>query len=230
MHPGFVIDTAWKSFGRRDVLKNASAWSVPGRVTLLLGRNGCGKSTLLRCATGQYRWEKGSVFIDGRQLVPDLAFLSSLGVFYWPDADLLSRRRTIGWHLAALSARAGTAASPPAACEPFLDRRPGEISGGERRWCELALVEGARPRFLLADEPLLGVQPAGRGEFCAALRRLAAGGAAVLVTGHEVEDLLEAADDVIWMVAGTTHHLGTPAEARAHWQFRSEYLGMRAAL
>ena len=45
------------------------------------------------------------------------------------------------------------------------------------------------------------------------------------VTGHEVEDLLAIGDEVIWMVAGTTHVLGTPAEAHAHHQFRNEYLG-----
>jgi len=51
--------------------------------------------------------------------------------------------------------------------------------------------------------------------------------AAILVTGHEVEDLFDLADEVIWMVAGTTHGLGTPEEAARHAQFRLEYLGTR---
>ena len=64
---------------------------------------------------------------------------------------------------------------------------------------------------------------------CAALRALARDGAGVLVTGHSVEDLLQLADDVIWMVGGTTHHVGTPAQARAHFQLRKDYLGGRVA-
>jgi ABC-type lipopolysaccharide export system ATPase subunit len=61
----------------------------------------------------------------------------------------------------------------------------------------------------------------------AALRSRADAGAAILVTGHEVEDLLDLADEVIWMVPGTTHGLGTPEEAARHAQFRLEYLGTR---
>ncbi len=56
---------------------------------------------------------------------------------------------------------------------------------------------------------------------------LAGQGSAVVVTGHDVTDLLAVADDVTWMVAGTTHQLGTPAEARRHDQFVREYLGSR---
>jgi len=60
-----------------------------------------------------------------------------------------------------------------------------------------------------------------------ALRARAAAGTAILVTGHEVEDLFDLADEVIWMVAGTTHGLGPPDEAARHHQFRLEYLGTR---
>ena len=54
---------------------------------------------------------------------------------------------------------------------------------------------------------------------------LAGQGAGLLVTGHEADTLFDLADDVVWMTAGTTHHLGTPGEAMAHDQFRREYFG-----
>jgi ABC-type lipopolysaccharide export system ATPase subunit len=57
------------------------------------------------------------------------------------------------------------------------------------------------------------------------LRRLAARGCALVVTGHEVPELLTLADEVVWMTAGTTHGLGTAAQAAVHEQFRREYLG-----
>ena len=57
------------------------------------------------------------------------------------------------------------------------------------------------------------------------IRSMADAGCAVVVTGHDVRALLELADQVVWMVAGTPHGLGTPQEARNHDQFRKEYLG-----
>ncbi len=50
-------------------------------------------------------------------------------------------------------------------------------------------------------------------------------GCAIVITGHEVCQLLDTADDIVWMAAGTTHGMGTPEEAIQHEQFRREYLG-----
>jgi ABC-type lipopolysaccharide export system ATPase subunit len=55
--------------------------------------------------------------------------------------------------------------------------------------------------------------------------RLADAGVAVAVTGHERREILEMADRIVWLTAGTTHELGPPAEAVRHPQFRHEYLG-----
>jgi len=230
MPRAFLIDSVWKAFGERAVLKGATVWAEPGRVTLLLGGNGSGKSTLLRCATGLVRADRGLVLVDGRPVPPRLDRLAREGVFLWPDTDLLSRRRTVGWHLDALRRSTGRDAPAEAreACAPFLDRLPDELSGGERRRCELAMARAAHPRVLLADEPLMGIAPIARDDVCRALRSLADTGTAVLVTGHEVEDLLALADEVVWITAGTTHGLGSAMEARGNWAFRKEYLAGRA--
>jgi len=116
----------------------------------------------------------------------------------------------------------------PLDVEALLDSRPGRMSGGKRRRAEIWLAVAAASTCLIADEPFLGIAPADRDKVAEALRSLAATGAAILVTGHEVEDLFDLADEVIWMVAGTTHGLGTPDEAARHAQFRLEYLGTRA--
>ena len=79
----------------------------------------------------------------------------------------------------------------------------------------------------MADEPLAGIQPSDRAFIAEALTAVARAGAAVLVTGHDVDDLFDLADEVVWMASGTTHGLGTVAEARRHTQFCREYLGPR---
>ena len=79
----------------------------------------------------------------------------------------------------------------------------------------------------MADEPFLDLSPKDSGHCADVLRNMARDGAAILVTGHEVDVLLDLADDIVWMTAGTTHALGSPADARDHDQFKQEYLGAR---
>jgi ABC-type multidrug transport system ATPase subunit len=229
--PRLQFDSMGKKFGLKTVLKSASAWAWPGRITLLMGRNGSGKTTLLRCGLGLGRADFGTVLLDGRRVTGGLARMSSDGVFFLPDNRLLSPRLTVRQHLEALEkARpGGLDHGLPAGLDirDLLESRRARMSGGEIRRAEIWLAVAAATSCLIADEPLLGIAPAYRSRVAEALRARAATGTAILVTGHEVEDLFDLADEVIWMVAGTTHGLGTPDEAARHAQFRLEYLGTR---
>lgn len=109
----------------------------------------------------------------------------------------------------------------------FYDRRPRGLSGGERQRTSMALARLRAPACLIADEPFAGVAPRDRLRIAGALRGLAERGCGVVVSGHDVEDLLRVADEVVWMVAGTTHDLGTPDQAARHHAFRRDYLGPR---
>lgn len=113
--------------------------------------------------------------------------------------------------------------------EELLDLRPQAISGGEERRVALAMALLRNPDCLLMDEPFAGVAPSDRPLVHSGLAELRDRGAALLVTGHEVDDVLALCDEVIWVVAGTTHWLGSPEQARAHHQFAREYLGVRSA-
>ena len=230
--PRLRIDSYGRRFGFRTVLKSASAWARPGRITLLMGRNGCGKTTLLRCGLGLMQSDFGTLLFEDDRISGGLPSLAMRGVFYLPDRRLLSTRLTVRQHLQVLRERFDDRVNAHAGelmdVEMLMDSRPEELSGGERRRAEIWLASTHSPMCLIADEPLLGIAPKDRGLVAATLRRLAESGTALLVTGHEVEDLFELADEVIWMVAGTTHGLGTPSEASHHAQFRIEYLGTRA--
>ena len=82
-----------------------------------------------------------------------------------------------------------------------------------------------RPSCLVADEPFRGIAPGDCERLTGVFRRAAAGGAAVVLTGHEITWILPAADRVIWCHDGTTDHLGTAQDAAAHDLFRQQYLG-----
>lgn len=230
--PLFRADSVTRSFGSRTVLKSASIWGYRGSIGVLFGRNGCGKSTLLRVATGQLRADQGVVHFDGRAyLRPSLSHLARRGLFYLPDSGLLSRRLSLREQVRAVEWRFGSGRTEEVlerlGIAALLDRSSVEISGGEARRAELALALIRQPSCLLADEPFAGINPSDAEVVAGALRELADRGCAVIATGHEVHQLMDLADEVVWMVAGTTHGLGSPAEAGRHHQFRREYLGMR---
>jgi ABC-type multidrug transport system ATPase subunit len=230
MEPLWVADSFGKTYGSREVLKAATAWAVPGTVTVLFGRNGSGKSTLIRAALGLIRSEFGLVRYNGvTHLNPRLFRFAREGLMYLPDRGLLCRGRTLRWHHRQLALQLKQDLDPGALdavlATPLLDQRASQMSGGERRRADLSLVLARRPRCLLADEPLAGIAPNDMEVVAGTLRALADSGCAILVTGHDVEALMNFSDDVVWVVGGTTHWLGSPASAMDHFQFRQEYLG-----
>lgn len=233
----FVADSIGKSFGPRQVLKSASVWAEPGRITALLGRNGCGKSTLLKIGAGLLEADQGAVHFAGRAyLRPRLRQLAARGLFYLPTRDLFSRRLSLRPQFEAIVWRFGGGDDggrvdrvlEELEVEHLLDRRVVRVSGGERRRLEIAAAVIRRPTCLLADEPFSEIAPRDAEVIGQRLRRLADEGTAIIVSGHEVDQILRVADNVVWMVAGTTHGLGSAADARGHAQFRREYLGERA--
>jgi ABC-type multidrug transport system ATPase subunit len=224
------VDSVAKRFGRRTILSAASLDVGAGRVVVLFGRNGSGKTTLIRIITGFLRADSGHMrFLGRRRSPPRLAALAAEGLFYIPDRELLTRVRPVADHFELLHRRFGLNRAAEAiermGIGDLLERSREQLSSGEARRAEIALALAREPVCLIADEPFHGVAPRDAEIVAAGLRELAARGAAVLVTGHEVETMLGAGDTVIWMTAGTTHILGTPDEARVHDQFRREYLG-----
>ena len=230
----FSADSIGKSFGSRVVLTSASIWANEGRITALFGRNGCGKSTLLRIGAGLLGAERGAVHMAGRVFIrPRLPELAALGLFYLPDRNLLASRFTLAeqiqeaeWHFGGGRTRD---ILERLEIGRRLDPTPLELSGGERRRAELALAWIRAPKVLLADEPFAGIDPADRELVARAFRDLAREGCALILSGHEVPQLLEVADDIVWMTSGTTHGLGSPAAAIGNDQFRREYLGAQGA-
>ena len=226
-----VADCVSVSFGGRRVLSSASLRAVSGELRVLLGRSGEGKSTLMRIAAGWLSPDSGVVHNEGVAFLrTSPAALAARGVYYLPDAGAFSTGLPIADQLAMLAQRFpggedAVTALARLGVERFADSRPHMLSGGEQRRAEVAAVFVRRPRVLLADEPLRGIAPIDQERILAEFRTLAAMGCAVVVTGHDVEVLLDGADHVTWCTSGTTYELGPPPLARAHERFRRDYLG-----
>ena len=219
-----------KSFGRLEVLKSASLWGESGKITTLLGRNGSGKTTLMKITVGVLRADYGviSVFGDVREH-QSLPRLARAGLMYVPQEQLVSPNYSVRDHVTALVTTFGSDGVDEAisemGIESLLDQKVRSLSGGERMRVSLALALARAPRVLIADEPLVGLSPHNQEALGTSLRTLAERGTAVVTCGHDARILLGISDTILWCVAGTTHHIGTPTEALAHDQFQREYLG-----
>lgn len=227
--PVLVADSLGRSFRGRRILTSATLWARRGEVTVLFGRNGSGKTTALRIAAGRLRAHWGTVRFRGRLVArPRLHRLAREGLLYIPQKGLLVR----DWPVRD-QARLLTGASPPRITRwaerwdvaEFLDREPRTLSGGERNRTSVALAMLRQPACLLLDEPLTGSAPRDRERTGSLMRQLADEGCAILVTGHEVAELLAVADRVLLLSGGATRDLGDPAAALADVAFRREYLG-----
>lgn len=227
----FEVDCVAKSYGPRRVLTSASLRLKPGTVTLLAGRNGSGKTTLVRIACGLLTADAGLVRLRGETIRrPRHARLARQGIYFMPERPLFPPGLSVASQLAAFAARFdSTCALPRVIAELGLegqqDRMRSQMSLGELRRASLALALARQPTVLLADEPINSVAPIDAELMLRAMRRLAANGATVLVTGHQVRMLLDFVDAVTWCGGGSTRTYPSANAARSDWEFQRDLLG-----
>lgn len=205
-----------KRYGRLWALRDCSLSVPAGRVVALVGPNGAGKTTLLHLAVGLVRGDAGAVRVFGqapgisRTLLSQIGFVAQNTPLY-PDftaAELikmgakLNDRWDGGLPRDRLS-RLGIA----------LDRRVGQLSGGQRAQVALALALAKRPALLLLDEPVASLDPLARREFLQALMGgVAEEGTTVLLSSHLLADLERVCDYLILLQGGRVQVLGAVEE------------------
>jgi len=229
-----IVDSVVKSYDGKPALNGASLRAVPGELRALVGANGSGKSTLLKIGAGVIAPDSGAVQFAGRayqtMLRKDIA---GLGMFYVPDRNLLSNAWSVRVQLEMIREQFN-GRDPEEAIEAVglshrIDECPDRLSPGERRQAEVAAALVRRPRCVLADEPYRGIGPKEAENLTRVFRGLAASGVAVVVSGHEMPELLAAADRVTWCTGGRTQEMGPPYAAARSPQFRLECLGAYSA-
>lgn len=224
-----IVDSVQKSYNGTPALQGASLRAVPGELRALVGVTGSGKSTLMKIGAGVVTPDAGSVYFTGQtyqNMLP--GHIADLGLFYIPDQDLLSNAWSIRAQLEMIrdrfDGRPSEYALDLAGIAKFADSIPSRLSAGQRRRAEIAAAVVRRPRCVLVDEPYRGIDSKDAADLTLLFRELAAGGVAVVVSGHEVQELLAAADRVTWCTGGKTQEMGPPRSAARSPQFRKECL------
>jgi energy-coupling factor transport system ATP-binding protein len=196
-------------------LSEVSFSIAAGSSTALLGPSGAGKSTLLLLLRGLLGPDEGLVEIDGEnaESPEHRALQRRVGiVFQRPEVQLFATTvaedvafgpRQLGW--AEEDVGSAVEESLEAVGLPrsgYGERHPYSLSGGEQRRAALAGVLAMRPGALLLDEPFMSLDPGGRRDLAAVLRRLKQDGTTLVLVTHDVDQAWELCDERLILTAG----------------------------
>lgn len=171
--PIVVFDNVHLAFDDKVILHDVSFTLKTGHTKIFLGASGAGKSTILRLALGLLKPDAGRIFVNGDR-VDDmnedrlLAMRADLGMVFQEGAlfDSLTVRENVGYKLFEESSmpiddvnRRVEEVLGFVGLGEFIDRKPSELSGGQRRRVAIARAMTAKPRILLYDEPTTGLDP-----------------------------------------------------------------------
>jgi branched-chain amino acid transport system ATP-binding protein len=231
------VEDVVAGYGGAPVLDGISMQVPPASITAVLGANGAGKTTLLRTISGFVRPRRGSITVDGTNLVrrsPDA--VARAGVAHVPEGQGVITELTVeeNLRLGALT-RAGRAARAAALADayqrfPILSQRRGKaaagLSGGERQILVIARALMAQPRVLLLDEPSLGLAPRIVAQIMDLIRQLRdESGLTVLLVEQNARSALSIADQGVVLNLGKVVAESPASELITDVGLRKHYLG-----
>jgi ABC-2 type transport system ATP-binding protein len=219
MPPLIAVEALAKRYGRTVALDGVSFAVEAGEIVGLLGPNGAGKSTTLGVLATVLHFDAGRVAVAGHPLPRGAADARrALGlvpqqVAVYPTLTARENLRFFA-RMAGLrgreAAERASAALALVALEARADEPVARLSGGMRRRLNLACGVLHGPRVVLLDEPVVGVDPQSRERIFEAVGRLAADGAAILYSTHQMEEAERLCARVVLLDAGRVVAAGAP--------------------
>jgi len=230
------LDAVTKRFGGLTAVKEVSLATAPAEILGIIGPNGAGKTTLFNVISGFLAPEAGRVLLHGRdvtglpphricalgltrtfQLVKPFGRLSVLDNIM---IGALTR-------LTSVSLARDEARRVAALCrlEAFVESSAGSLPIGLRKRLEVARALATRPRLLLLDEVMSGLNPAELGEMLVLLRRLHADGIGLVVIEHVMAAMMRLAQRIVVLHHGEKIAEGRPEEIARHPRVVDAYLG-----
>jgi lipopolysaccharide export system ATP-binding protein len=225
-----------KSFAGRRVIENVTLQLARGEVVGLLGPNGAGKTTTFQMLTGMIVPDAGAITLDGHTITA-MPFYdrARFGIAYLPQAPFVPRGLTVEQNITlVLEARLAHAPARKAKMAALIEEfrlekvhriRVGNLSGGQRRRCEIAIAMACDPSFAMLDEPFAGVDPHATDEIGQIIHHLADREIGVLITDHKARELLGIVDRAYVIESGRVLAEGDVDEIVAHRDVRRVYLG-----
>ena len=223
-----------KYFGGLRAVDDVSFEVRFGQIVALIGPNGAGKSTLFNLVCGIEPLTKGRVVLEGSDVgaAPIHRRAGEIGRSFQvprlvPDMTALENVAARLDHLPGVHKDAA-AQLAAFGLEAFAGRVVREIGLGFHKLIELARASAGDPPLLLLDEPAVGLTADEVARLGAALRRLKAEGAAILVVEHNIDFVATIADEVVVMDSGRLIARGKPAQVIADPKVQEAYFGALA--
>jgi len=209
-------------YGESIILRDVNLKVPPGKVVCLMGRNGVGKTTLLKSIMGLLRLRKGQIVFEDNDLTgysPDKR--AKFGMGYVPQGRDIFPQLTVHENLLlGIEARKeGGSAIPDEVFDLFpvlksmLNRKGGDLSGGQQQQLAIARALVGHPKLLLLDEPTEGIQPSIILEIAEAIRSIKSrNSVSVLLVEQYLEFVLDLGDYYYIMEKGAIVSQGRTTE------------------
>ena len=233
---GLIINKISKTYGNKKVVRDISLSIRRGEIIGLLGPNGAGKTTIFYMIVGLVKPDSGSIILDKIDITKAPIYSrGTKGIGYLPQEPSIFRGMNVEDNLLSIiEVVEKNKNKHQIILQGLLNefnishvRKSKSIvlSGGERRRLEIARTLAARPKFLLLDEPLTGIDPVSIEEIKTIIKTLTKKNIGVLITDHNVRETLKIVDKVYIVNEGTIYFEGSPEEAVSNEKIKKFYLG-----
>ena len=235
----FKIKNISLSIQGKVIVDNVSITVTPGEVVGLMGPNGAGKTSTFNLAVGNLKPDKGDILMDNRSIKKlSLPVRARLGLGYLTQEPSIFRDLTVKENidLALQNTFRSTAIIRNRreriinefSLNKFVDSYGYQLSGGERRRCEIAraLSLGRNgPKYLLLDEPFAGIDPLAVNDLKKLIIRLSNNGVGILITDHNVRETLLITNKSYVLSEGKILAYGSSSELANNSIVKKYYLG-----
>ena len=230
-----------KKYGPRTVVKGVSMEVEQGEIVGFLGPNGAGKTTSFYMITGLIVPNGGKIFLDDEDITSlPMYKRAQKGIGYLAQEASVFRRMSVEDNIMSVMEMSNfSKAERKERLESLIDeftlnkvrKSLGiQLSGGERRRCEIARALAIDPKFILLDEPFAGVDPIAVEDIQHIIAKLKYKNIGVIITDHNVGETLAIIDRAYLLYDGNILQSGTPEALAADDEVRTKYLGSNFVL
>jgi lipopolysaccharide export system ATP-binding protein len=230
-----------KIYKKRTVVNSVSVSVKQGEVVGLLGPNGAGKTTTFYMIVGMIKPNEGKVFLENSEITNEPMYKrAKMGVGYLPQEASVFRRMSVEDNIMAILQMIDLTNQQRKEKQEQLLEELGithvrksqgyQLSGGERRRCEIARALSTNPKFILLDEPFAGVDPIAVEDIMKIVASLKNKGIGILITDHNVHETLSIVDRGYILINGKIFKEGTANFLAEDQEVRKLYLGEKFKL
>ena len=230
-----------KKYGSRTVVKGVSIYIDQGEIVGLLGPNGAGKTTSFYMITGLIKPNAGKIYLDNEEITDFPMYQrAQKGLGYLAQEASIFRKMSVEDNLLSVMEVSGLSKKKRMErMEQLIDefglqkvrKSYGiQLSGGERRRCEIARALAIDPKFILLDEPFAGVDPIAVEDIQHIIAKLKTKNIGVVITDHNVHETLAITDRAYLLYEGSILESGTAEELASNPEVRRKYLGQNFEL